>query len=161
NASHLFGIFSRFNSDALKDATIIKGNSPANFGGRLSSVLDVKMKEGNNKQYHMSGGLGLISSRLTVEGPIQKDKYSFIISGRRNYADLLANLSPDFKGVKLYFYDLNAKANVEINSKNQVYFSGYFGKDVLGVSNFISSDWGNVTGTVRWNSIVSSKLFSN
>ena len=161
NASHLLGIFSTFNSDAIKDATIIKGNSPAQYGGRLSSVLDVKMKEGNNKDYHVSGGLGLISSRLTIEGPIQKEKSSFIISGRRTYADLLANLAPDFKDVKLYFYDLNAKANLAINSKNKLFFSGYFGKDVLGVSKTFGSDWGNVTGTLRWNSVVSSKLFSN
>jgi len=161
NASHLLGIFSTFNSDAIKDATIIKGNSPAQFGGRLSSVLDVKMKEGNNQDYHVSGGLGLISSRLTVEGPIQKDKSSFIISGRRTYADLFAKLSPDVKDIKLYFYDLNAKANLYINSKNKIFFSGYFGKDELAVSNIFGSRWGNTTGTVRWNSIVSSKLFSN
>lgn len=161
NATHLLGIFSTFNSDAIKDVTIIKGNSPAQFGGRLSSVLDVKMKEGNNKDYQVSGGIGLISSRLTIEGPIQKEKSSFIISGRRTYADLLAKLSPDFKDVKLYFYDLNAKANLEINSKNRLFFSGYFGKDVLGVSKTFGSDWGNATGTLRWNSVVSSKLFSN
>jgi len=161
NASHLLGIFSTFNSDAIKDATIIKGNSPAQFGGRLSSVLDVKMKEGNNKQYQMSGGLGLISSRLTIEGPIQKDKSSFIISGRRTYADMLAKLSPDFKGLKLYFYDLNVKANLQINSKNKVFFSGYFGQDELAVSNMFGSKWGNATGTLRWNSILNRKLFSN
>lgn len=161
NASHLLGIFSTFNSDAIKDATIIKGNSPAQFGGRLSSVLDVKMKEGNNKQYQVSGGLGLISSRLTIEGPIQKDKSSFIISGRRTYADMLAKLSPDFKGLKLYFYDLNVKANLQINSKNKVFFSGYFGQDELAVSNMFGSKWGNATGTLRWNSILNRKLFSN
>lgn len=111
NASHLLGMFSTFNSDAIKDATIIKGNSPAQFGGRLSSVLDVKMKEGNNRKYQVSGGLGLISSRLTVEGPIQKEKSSFIISARRTYADVFAKLSSDFKDSKLYFYDINAKAN--------------------------------------------------
>jgi hypothetical protein len=161
NASHLLGIFSTFNSDAIKDATIIKGNSPAQFGGRLSSVLDVKMKEGNNKQYQVSGGLGLISSRLTIEGPIQKDKSSFIVSGRRTYADLLARLSPDFKGLNLYFYDLNAKANLAINSKNKIFFSGYFGQDELAVSNMFGSKWGNATGTFRWNSILNRKLFSN
>ena len=161
NASHLLGVFSTFNSDAIKDVTIIKGNSSAQFGGRLSSVLDVKMKEGNNKEYQVSGGLGLISSRLTIEGPIQKEKSSFIISGRRTYADLLASLSPDFKDVKLYFYDLNAKANLAINSKNKIFFSGYFGKDVLGVSKTFGSNWGNTTATVRWNSILNSKLFSN
>ncbi|MFT3822925.1 MAG: TonB-dependent receptor [Chitinophagaceae bacterium] len=161
NASHLLGIFSTFNSDAIKDATIIKGNSPAQFGGRLSSVLDVKMKEGNNKDYQVSGGLGLISSRLTVEGPIQKERSSFIISGRRTYADLFARLSSDLKDVKLYFYDLNAKANLAINSKNKLFFSGYFGKDVLSVSKAFGSKWGNVTGTLRWNSVLSRKLFSN
>ena len=161
NASHLLGMFSTFNSDAIKDATIIKGNSPAQFGGRLSSVLDVKMKEGNNKTYQVSGGIGLISSRLTVEGPIQKDKSSFIISGRRTYADLFAGLSSDLKDVKLFFYDLNAKANLAINDKNKLYFSGYFGKDVLGVSKTFGSDWGNATATLRWNSVLSSKLFSN
>lgn len=161
NASHLLGIFSTFNSDAIKDATIIKGNSPAQFGGRLSSVLDVKMKEGNNKDYQVSGGLGLISSRLTVEGPIQKERSSFIISGRRTYADLFARLSPDFKDTKLYFYDLNVKVNLAVSDRNKLFFSGYFGKDVLGVSTLFGSQWGNATGTLRWNSVLSSKLFSN
>lgn len=161
NASHLLGIFSTFNSDAIKDATIIKGNSPAQFGGRLSSVLDVKMKEGNNKTYQVSGGIGLISSRLTVEGPVQRNKSSFIISGRRTYADVFAKLSSDLKDTKLYFYDLNMKANLEINDKNKLFFSGYFGKDVLGISTLFSSKWGNSTGTLRWNSVLGSKLFSN
>lgn len=161
NASHLLGFFSTFNSDAIKDATIIKGNSPAQFGGRLSSVLDVKMKEGNNKQFQTSGGIGLISSRLTVEGPIQKEKSSFIISGRRTYADLFAKLSSDLKNVKLYFYDLNAKANLTINKNNKLFFSGYFGQDVLNVNKLFGSKWGNSTATLRWNSIISSKLFSN
>lgn len=161
NASHLLGIFSTFNSDAIKDATIVKGNSPAQFGGRLSSVLDVKMKEGNNKEYQTSGGIGLISSRLTIEGPIQKEKSSFIVSGRRTYADIFARLSPDFKDVKLYFYDLNLKANFAINDKNKLFFSGYLGKDVLAANNLFGSDWGNSTGTLRWNSVLSSKLFSN
>lgn len=161
NASHLLGFFSSFNSDAIKDATIIKGNSPAQYGGRLSSVLDVKMKEGNNRDLSVSGGLGLISSRLTVEGPIQKDKSSFMISGRRTYADLFARLSEDMKDIKLYFYDLNAKANIAINDKNKLYFSGYFGKDVFSVSKLFGSNWGNTTATLRWNSILNRKLFSN
>jgi hypothetical protein len=161
NASHLLGFFSTFNSDAIKDATIIKGNSPAQYGGRLSSVLDVKMKEGNNKEYNIAGGLGAISSRLSVEGPIQKDKSSFIVSGRRTYADVFLRASPDFSDTKLYFYDLNAKANYRINKKNRVYFSGYFGRDVLGFGNAFDTDWGNTTATLRWNSIISSKLFSN
>lgn len=161
NASHLLGLFSTFNSDAIKDATIIKGNSPAQFGGRLSSVLDVKMKDGDNKNYRVSGGIGLISSRLTVEGPIQRDRSSFIISGRRTYADLFAKLSPDLKDIQLYFYDLNAKANFEINAKNRLFFSGYFGKDVFGVSTMFGSKWGNAIGTLRWNSVINSRLFSN
>lgn len=161
NASHLLGFFSTFNSDAIKDATIIKGNSPAQFGGRLSSVLDVKMKEGNNKTYNVSGGIGLISSRLTVEGPIQKEKSSFIVSGRRTYVDVFAKLSPDFKDSKLYFYDLNAKANLALNSKNKIFFSCYFGKDVLGFGKIFGSDWGNTTATIRWNSLINNKLFSN
>lgn len=161
NASHLLGVFSTFNSDAIRDATIIKGNSPAQFGGRLSSVLDVKMKEGNNRDYAVSGGIGLISSRLTVEGPVQKGKSSFIISGRRTYADIFAGLSADLKDVKLYFYDLNIKANLAVNDRNRLFFSGYFGKDVLGVSQAFGSKWGNATGTVRWNSVLSSRLFSN
>ncbi|MFM2388371.1 MAG: hypothetical protein RL660_3128 [Bacteroidota bacterium] len=161
NASHLLGFFSTFNSDAIKDATIIKGNSPANYGGRLSSVLDVKMKDGNNKDYNVSGGLGIISSRLTVEGPIQKDKSSFIISGRRSYADLFLKLTEDFKDTKLFFYDLNAKANFTVNSKNKIYASGYFGRDVLGIGGNFGTDWGNATGTLRWNSVINSKLFSN
>jgi hypothetical protein len=161
NASHLLGIFSTFNSDAIKDATIIKGNSPAQFGGRLSSVLDIKMKEGNSREFRTSGGIGLISSRLTVEGPIQRDKSSFIISGRRTYADLFAKLSSDLRDTKLYFYDLNVKANLAVNAKNKLFFSGYFGKDVLGVSTLFGSKWGNSTGTLRWNSVMNSRLFSN
>lgn len=161
NASHLLGFFSTFNSDAIKDATIIKGNSPAQYGGRLSSVLDVKMKEGNNKGYNVTGGLGLISSRLSIEGPIQKDKSSFLVSGRRTYADVFLKLSPDFSDSRLFFYDLNAKANYRINDKNKLYFSGYFGRDVLGLGNTFNTNWGNSTGTLRWNSIWNSRLFSN
>lgn len=161
NASHLLGFFSTFNSDALKDASIIKGNSPAQYGGRLSSVLDVKMKDGNNKDYNVNGGIGLISSRLSVEGPIQKEKSSFIVSGRRTYADLFLKTSKDYKDNKLYFYDLNLKANYQINENNRIYLSGYFGRDVLGLGDTFNTDWGNTTATLRWNSIISSKLFSN
>jgi len=161
NASHLLGFFSTFNSDALKDVSIIKGNSPAQYGGRLSSVLDVKMKDGNNKDYNVNGGIGLISSRLSVEGPIQKEKSSFIVSGRRTYADVFLKATDDFKDSKLYFYDLNLKANYQINNNNRLYLSGYFGRDVLGLGDTFSSDWGNTTATLRWNSIISSKLFSN
>ncbi len=145
NASHLLGFFSTFNSDALKDASIIKGNSPAQYGGRLSSVMDVKMKDGNNQSYHVNGGIGVISSRLSVEGPIQKDRSSFIVSGRRTYADLFLKLSEDFKDSKLYFYDLNAKANYQINESNRIYVSGYFGRDVLGFGDTFGTDWGNTT----------------
>lgn len=161
NASHLLGFFSTFNSDALKDASIIKGNSPAQYGGRLSSVMDIKMKDGNKKDYTVTGGIGLIASRLAVEGPIQKDKSSFIISGRRTYADLFLKASEDYKDNKLYFYDLNAKANYQINKNNRVYLSGYFGRDVLGVGNTFGTNWGNTTATLRWNSILHRKLFSN
>lgn len=163
NASHLLGFFSTFNSDAIKDATIYKGSMPAEFGGRLSSVLDVRMNEGNNQDYHVSGGIGLISSRLNVEGPIQKGKSSFLLSGRRTYADLFLKLSNQdgVKDSKLYFYDLNAKANYTIDDKNKLYLSGYFGRDELGYKDLFGFNWGNTTGTLRWNHIASSKLFSN
>jgi hypothetical protein len=161
NASHLLGFFSTFNSDAIKDATIIKGNAPAQYGGRLSSELDVKMKEGNNKNYTVSGGLGLISSRLSIEGPIQEDKSSFILSGRRTYADVFLKATEKFKDNILYFYDLNAKANYKINDKNRIYFSGYFGKDELGLGSSFGINWGNKTGTIRWNRVINSKLFLN
>lgn len=161
NASHLLGFFSTFNSDAIKDATIIKGNSPANYGGRLSSVLDVRMREGNDKAFQTSGGIGVISSRLAIEGPIQNEKSSFMISGRRTYADMFLKASPDFSDTQLYFYDLNAKANYRINENNRVYVSGYFGRDRLGFGDALGIDWGNKTGTLRWNSIINSKWFSN
>jgi hypothetical protein len=161
NASHLLGFFSTFNSDAIKDATLIKGNGPAQYGGRLSSVLDVKMKEGNNKNYTFNGGLGLISSRLSIEGPIQEDKSSFILSGRRTYADVFLKATEKFKDNILYFYDLNAKANYKIDDKNRIYFSGYFGKDELGLGSSFSINWGNKTGTIRWNRIINNQLFLN
>jgi len=161
NASHLLGFFSTFNSDALKDVAIIKGNSPAQYGGRLSSVLDVKMKEGNNQEYNVAGGLGLISTRLSVEDPIQKDKSSFIVSGRRTYADLFLKTTEEFNDRTLYFYDINVKANIWLNDKNRIFASGYFGKDILGFGDNFGIDWGNSTGTLRWNSLISPKLFSN
>ena len=161
NASHLLGFFSTFNSDAIKDATLIKGNGPAQYGGRLSSVLDVKMKEGNNQDFNVNGGLGLISSRLSVEGPLQKDKSSFIVSGRRTYADIFLRASEEFKDNILYFYDLNMKANYKIDEKNKLFISGYFGKDELGLGDSFGINWGNKTGTIRWNRILSNKLFLN
>ena len=161
NATHLLGFFSTFNSDAIKDATIIKGNSASQYGGRLSSVLDVKMKEGNNQDYVVNGGIGLISSKVSVEGPLQKNKSSFILSGRRTYADMFLKATEKFKDNILYFYDLNAKANYQIDAKNKIYVSGYFGRDELGLGQEFGIDWGNKTGTIRWNSIISNKLFLN
>lgn len=163
NASHFFGFFSTFNSDAIKDVSIYKGGMPAEYGGRLSSVLDIKMNDGNNKEYTVQGGLGLISSRLKVEGPIVKDKGSFMISARRTYIDFFLHASSDstLKGSSLYFYDLNAKANYHFDDKNAVYISGYFGKDVLLLKNTFGTNWGNSTGTIRFNHLFNNRLFSN
>ncbi len=162
SASHLMGFFSVFNSDALKNVTIYKGGIPANYGGRASSVLDITMKDGNNKKLAVSGGLGLISSKLTVEGPIIKDKMSFIVSGRRSYADLVAKQSGALDdNMNLYFYDVNAKLNYKLNDNNRIFLSGYFGKDVFGFGSGMGMNWGNTTGTVRWNHLFSNKLFSN
>jgi hypothetical protein len=163
NASHLLGFFSTFNSDAIKDVTVYKGGMPAQYGGRLSSVLDIKMKEGNNKDFDISGGLGLIASRLNIEGPIEKDKGSFIISARRSYADIFLKASKDssINNNTLYFYDLNLKANYKIGKKDRLYVSGYFGRDVLGLGESFNTNWGNATGTLRWNHLLSKKTFSN
>jgi len=163
NPSHLFGFFSVFNADAIKDAELYKGAIPAQFGGRLSSVLDVKMKDGNSKHFSASGGIGTISSRITLEGPIVKEKSSFIISARRTYADMFLKLSPDkeVQKSKLYFYDLNAKVNYTINDNNRIFISGYFGRDILGFDNTFTQGWGNATGTLRWNHVFNKKLFSN
>lgn len=161
NASHLLGFFSVFNSDALKDVKLYKGGIPSQYGGRLSSVLDIRMKNGNSKNWTGSGGIGLISSRLTLEGPIQKDNGSVIISGRRTYADLILRAtSEDFSDTQLYFYDFNVKANYKLGEKDRIYASGYFGRDVFGFGD-AGLDWGNATGTLRWNHIFSDKLFSN
>ncbi|HEV2479659.1 MAG TPA: TonB-dependent receptor [Puia sp.] len=161
--SHLLGFFSVFNSDAIKDVTLYKGAIPAEYGGRLSSVLDVKMNDGNSKDYSASGGIGLIDSRLTVEGPIKKDDGSFIISARRTYADLFLKLSKDTNTNRnsLYFYDINVKANYKLGEKDHLYLSGYFGQDHLGISNSFDLTYGNSTGTLRWNHLITSKLFSN
>jgi hypothetical protein len=163
NPSHLMGFFSVFNSDAIRDVTLYKGNQPAEYGGRLSSVLDIKMKEGNNQRFGAEGGIGLISSRLLVEGPLVKDRGSFTISGRRTYADLFLKMSGDstLNQANLYFYDLNAKANYRIDEKNRVFLSGYFGQDRLGFSDLFGINWGNATGTLRWNHLFSDRLFSN
>ena len=163
NASHLLGFFSTFNSDAIKDVSVFKGGMPAQYGGRLSSVLDIRMNDGNKKEYTAEGGIGLISSRLKLEGPIVKDKGSFMISGRRTYADAFLAFSGDssIKNNTLYFYDLNAKANYQIDEKNTIYLSGYFGRDELGLSETFGFGWGNTTATLRWNHLYSNRLFSN
>lgn len=163
NASHLLGFFSTFNSDALKDVTLHKGGMPAEYGGRLASVLDVRMRDGNDKRFGVEGGLGAISSRLTIDGPIVKEKGSFIVSGRRTYADVFLKLSPDstLNQSKLYFYDLNAKLNYRLGEKDRIFLSGYFGRDDFGFANTFGFDWGNATGTLRWNHVFSDKIFSN
>ncbi len=163
NASHLMGFFSVFNSDAIKDAQLYKGGIPARYGGRLSSVLDIRMKEGNMKKLAVSGGIGAISSRLTLEGPIVKDKASFILSGRRTYADLFLKLSNNegLRNSQLYFYDFNGKINYKINDNNRIFASGYFGRDILSIAKFFNISWGNQTFTLRWNHLFSEKLFSN
>ncbi|NQY66740.1 MAG: TonB-dependent receptor, partial [Flavobacteriales bacterium] len=163
NASHLFGFFSVFNPDAIKDVQLYKGGIPAQYGGKLSSVLDIRMKDGNNRKFGASGGIGTISSRLTVEGPIVKNKGSFIVSGRRSYADVFLPLAPDTSLRKsiLYFGDLNVKANYSLDSNNRIFMSGYFGKDVFGFGGVFGLEWGNTTGTLRWNHVYGSKLFSN
>jgi hypothetical protein len=162
NASHLMGFFSVFNNDAIKDVKLYKGDLPANFGGRLSSVLDIHMNDGNSKEFEVNGGIGLIASRLTVEGPIAKDRCSFIVSGRRTYADLYLPLSSNkaLQNNKLYFYDLNAKINYRVNDNNQIFLSGYFGRDVF-KNQFAGMQWGNGTGTIRWNHLFTKKLFAN
>lgn len=163
NASHLFGFFSTFNSDAIKDVEFYKGGIPAHFGGRLASVMDIRMMDGNNKRFSAEGGLGLIASRIKLEGPIVKDKSSFMLSGRRTYADLFLKFSPDetVNKSKLYFYDLNTKLNYRLNDKNTLYLSAYFGKDDLGYSDLFNFDWGNATATARWNHLFNERLFSN
>lgn len=163
SSSHLFGFFSVFNADAIKDAKLYKGGIPAKYGGRLSSVLDIRQKEGNNKRFSATGGLGLLFSRLTLEGPIIKDKASFIISGRRSYFDLFFPLAPDetIQDSRLFFYDLNGKVNFEINPNNRIFLSGYFGDDVFDLDGLFRTQWGNRTGSVRWNHLFSDKLFSN
>lgn len=163
NASHLLGFFSVFNGDALKNTKLYKGNQPAEYGGRLSSTMDISMRDGNAKDYKLTGGIGLISSRLTFEGPIKEDVGSFMVSGRRTYADLFLKLSPDenLNSSALYFYDLNAKANYQLGEKDQLFLSGYFGRDVFQFQDNFGIDWGNTTATLRWNHLFNDKLFLN
>jgi hypothetical protein len=170
NTGHLFGFFSIFNSDAIKNVSLIKGGMPAQYGGRLSSVLDVSMKEGNTNKFQTEGGIGLIASRLSVQGPIKKDKASFIVSARRTYIDALVKplvkKSSNFYGSGYYFYDMNAKINYQFSDKDHLYLSGYFGRDVFTFRNAEQSfkaniPWGNSTATLRWNHVFNPKLFAN
>lgn len=160
NAFHTFGLFSVFNSDAIRNINVIKGTAPAKYGGRLSSVVDMQMKEGNMKQFSGIAGLGIIFSRLTLQGPLIDDKASYLISGRRTYFDLFTRLggAGDFK---FNFYDLNAKMNYKVSDEDRIYVSGYFGRDGFGFSDEFNMDWGNTTGTIRWNHLFSNKLFLN
>lgn len=169
NTGHLLGFFSIFNADAIKNATLIKGGMPANYGGRLSSVLDIQMKDGNNEYAQIEGGIGIVASRLTVQSPIVKKKASFIASGRRTYVFDLAQpflKNTKFEGTNYYFYDLNLKANWHISQKDRLFVSGYFGRDVLALNqpqrNFnFNMNWGNATTTIRWNHLFSANLFMN
>ena len=169
NASHLGGFFSVFNNDAIKNVELYKGNIPAQYGGRLSALIDVRMKDGNNKRFAANGGIGLLSSRLTIESPIVKDKGSLMISGRRTYYDLLMKIMHEIADtipeLPVHFYDLNLKGNYTLNHKHRLYLSGYLGRDVadLSLGNDVSSafNWGNYTATFRWNYIINKKLFSN
>lgn len=171
NASHLFGFFSVFNADAIQNVTLTKGNMPANYGGRLSSVLDIQMKEGNNQHLGVQGGLGFVSSRLTVEGPLKKDTGSFIVSARRTFIDIFfgepfVKKGSAISGNKYFFYDLNAKVNYRLSNKDRVFLSGYFGRDVFNFKSpdsnfFIKVPWGNATATARWNHLFTDRLFLN
>ncbi|RZK21277.1 MAG: TonB-dependent receptor [Hymenobacter sp.] len=163
NASHLLGFFSTFNSDAIKDLTIYKGGMPAQYGGRLSSVVDIRMKDGNNQTFHGSGGIGLIASRLALEGPLVKGRGSFLVTGRRTYADVFLKLARNetTRNSSLYFYDFNAKANYTLSDRNRLYFSGYLGRDALGLNNLFGQYYGNKTATLRLNHLFSDRVFSN
>jgi len=159
NTSHMFGFFSVFNADAIKDVKLYKGGIPARFGGRVSSVLDVRQKDGNSKRFVATGGIGVISSRLTLEAPIFKKKGSFLVAGRRSYADLILKASGNDNSVG--FYDLNLKTNYILNDNNRLFLSGYFGRDSFKLGSNFNSSYGNTTGNLRWNHIFNDKLFSN
>lgn len=170
NTGHLFGFFSVFNGDAIKNISLFKGGMPAQYGGRLSSVLDVSMKEGNMKEFEAEGGIGLIASRISIQGPVKKDKASFIVSARRTYIDVLIKpfigKESAYRGSGYYFYDLNTKINYKFSEKDRVYLSGYFGRDVFSFNNnrenfSLNTPWGNATATTRWNHVFNSRLFSN
>ena len=159
NSSHVFGFFSVFNPDVIKDVKLFKGGIPSKYGGRLSSVLDIYQKEGNNKDFKFTGGIGLISSRILAEGPLKKEKSSFLIGGRSSYAHLFLPLIDNDN--KAYFYDLNTKVNFRLNKKNNIFLSAYFGKDVFGINNSFINKYGNAVTNIRWNHLYSDKLFSN
>jgi hypothetical protein len=170
NPGHLFGFFSVFNGDAIKNVTLIKGGMPAQYGGRLSSVVDIAMKDGNMEEYQVEGGIGTVASRISIQGPVVKDKASFMVSGRRTYIDALVKpfvpKTSSFSGSGYYFYDMNAKFNYKFSNKDRLYFSGYFGRDVFDFKNSersinISIPWGNTTTSVRWNHVFNRKLFVN
>ena len=161
NSSHVFGFFSVFNPDAIKDLKLYKGGIPARFGGRASSVLDIYQKDGNSKEFHVNGGIGLISSRILAEGPLVKDKGSFLIGGRSSYAHLFLKLSEEQKDNSAYFYDLNTKLSYKLDTNNSLYLSGYFGRDVFSLSKSFTNIYGNATLNLRWNHLFSEKLFSN
>lgn len=163
NSSHLFGFFSVFNPDAVKDVKLLKGGIPSRYGGRLSSILDVRMKEGNNKKFELNGGVGAIFSRFSVEAPIVKDKASFILAGRRSYIDVLAKpfLQDGLEDSQLNFYDLTLKTNYKFNEKDRLFLSAYFGRDNFGFGDQAGFNWGNQTVTLRWNHLFNDRLFSN
>lgn len=159
NSSHLFGFFSVFNADAIKDLKLYKGGIPSRFGGRVASVLDIYQKEGNSKGFNLSGGIGLISSRIMAEGPIKKDKGSFLVAGRSSYAHLFLKLTNNKNSA--YFYDLNTKLSYKLNENNNLYLSGYFGRDVFSLNNSFVNTYGNTVFNLRWNHLFNDKLFSN
>ena len=159
NTSHMFGFFSVFNADAIKDVKLYKGGIPARFGGRVSSVLDIRQKDGNSKNFGLTGGIGLISSRLTAEGPLFGDNGSFLVAGRRSYIDLILKASGEDNSVS--FYDLNLKTNYKINKNNKLFLSGYFGRDAFELGNNFDSSYGNTSGNLRWNHIFNDRIFSN
>lgn len=163
NSSHLFGFFSIFNADAVKDVKLYKGGIPAQYGGRLSSVVDVRQKDGNNREFSGTGGIGLLSSRLLLEGPIVKEKSAFMFAGRRSYADIFLGLSPDeaISQNTLFFYDFNGKINYILGDNDRLYLSGYYGRDVFEINDLFGFEWGNATTSLRWNHLFSDKLFSN
>lgn len=163
NSTHMMGFFSVFNPDAVKSINLLKGGFPAEYGGRTSSVLDIRMKDGNNQKYNVNGGISNVFSRLSVEGPIKKDESSFILAARRSYIDVLMKpfLKGDMKDTKLNFYDVTGKVNFKLNKNNTLFASGYLGRDVFGFGTQINMNWGNKTATVRWNHVFTNRTFLN